>query len=100
MNKQIEEMALDIHSVSHLPLELCGALATDLFGKNYRKLYDDNAVQCVCYALGCQAAEQIKAATVRKMQAMIEERCLKGCIYPAFVKNTINKVAEELLKGD
>lgn len=40
-----------------------------------------------------------RAATVRKMQAMIEERCLKGCIYPAFVKNTINKVAEELIGG-
>ena len=37
MNKQIMEMALDIHSASHLPLELCGALATDLVEMGYRK---------------------------------------------------------------
>lgn len=37
MNKQIEEMALDIYSASHLPLELCGALATDLVEEGYHK---------------------------------------------------------------
>ena len=37
MNNQIEEMALDIHSASSLPLELCGALATDLAEKGYHK---------------------------------------------------------------
>ena len=40
-----------------------------------------------------------QADTVRKMHDLIEERCIKGGIYPAFVKNTINKVAEELLEG-
>ena len=42
--------------------------------------------------------EKVKASTVRKMHDLIEERCIKGGIYPVFVKNTINKVAEELLE--
>lgn len=46
MNKQIEEMALDIHSVSHLPLELCGALATDLVDKGYREQIEAKWVIC------------------------------------------------------
>ena len=33
-----EELALDIHSASHLSLELCVAIAQDLAGKGYRKL--------------------------------------------------------------
>lgn len=37
------------------------------------------------------------ADTVRKMQAEIEARCIKGGIYPAFVKSTIDQIAEELI---
>lgn len=37
--------------------------------------------------------------TVRKMRDLIEERCINGGIYPALVKNTISKVAEEMLEG-
>lgn len=36
--------------------------------------------------------------TVRKMQTEIEARCIKGGIYPAFVKSTIDQIAEEMLK--
>ena len=32
---------------------------------------------------------------VREMQSEIEARCLKGGIYPAFVKSTVNQVARE-----
>lgn len=39
----------------------------------------------------------IKADTVRKMQSEIEARCIKGGIYPAFVKSTIDQIAEELI---
>lgn len=35
---------------------------------------------------------------VRKMHDLIKERCIKGGIYPVFVKNTISKVAEEMLE--
>ena len=42
----------------------------------------------------------IKADTVRKMQTEIEKRCIKGGIYPAFVKSTIAKIAEEMLGGN
>jgi hypothetical protein len=38
-----------------------------------------------------------KADTVRKMQKMIEDRCIKGGIYPAFVARVIEQVAEEIL---
>lgn len=40
MEKQIEEMALDIMNISSLPLELSGALAIDLYEKGYRKASD------------------------------------------------------------
>lgn len=36
---------------------------------------------------------------VRKMQESIEERCIKGGIYPAFVASTIDKVSREMLEG-
>lgn len=42
---------------------------------------------------------RIKADTVRKMHSEIEERCIKGGIYPAFVKRTIDNIAKELLEG-
>lgn len=37
---------------------------------------------------------------VRKMQKAIKERCLKGGIYPAFVKNVVEAVERELLEED
>lgn len=43
--------------------------------------------------------KEIKADTVRKMQSEIKERCIKGGIYPAFVKNTIDQIAKEMLEG-
>ena len=43
---------------------------------------------------------RIKADTIKKMQSEIEARCIKGGIYPAFVKNTIDKAAEEIIKGE
>ena len=39
---------------------------------------------------------QIKADTVRKMHSEIEKRCIKGGIYPAFVKSTIDQIAKEM----
>ena len=44
--------------------------------------------------------ELAKANTVRKMQTEIEARCIKGGIYPAFVKSTIAKIAEEMIEGE
>ena len=38
-----------------------------------------------------------RADTVRKMQSEIEARCIKGGIYPAFVKSTIDQIAKELI---
>jgi hypothetical protein len=43
--------------------------------------------------------KQGAADAVRKMQAMIKERCLKGGLYPAFIARTIELVANELLEG-
>lgn len=37
--------------------------------------------------------------TVKKMQELIKERCIEGGIYPAFVANTIDQIAKEILKG-
>ena len=46
------------------------------------------------------AKDTLKADTVRKMQKEIEARCVKGGIYPAFVKSTINQIAEEMMGGN
>lgn len=37
-----------------------------------------------------------RADTVRKMHDSIKERCIKGGIYPAFVKSVVEAVAKEL----
>ena len=42
--------------------------------------------------------KQGKTDAVRKMQEAIKERCIKGGIYPAFVKNVVEAVAKELLE--
>lgn len=42
----------------------------------------------------------VKADTVRKMHSEIKERCIKGGIYPAFVKSTIDQIAKEMLEGE
>ena len=44
--------------------------------------------------------QEVKADTVRQMQTEIETRCLEGGIYPAFVKSTIAKIAEEMIGGE
>lgn len=43
------------------------------------------------------AARAVKNDTVRKMQKLIKERCIKGGIYPAFVKSTIDQIAKEMI---
>ena len=40
-----------------------------------------------------------RADTVLKMQEQIQERCIKGGIYPAFVANIVAQVAKEMLEG-
>lgn len=42
---------------------------------------------------------EVRAATAREMQSKIQERCIKGGIYPAFVANTIKRVTEEFVEG-
>lgn len=44
------------------------------------------------------AVSFVKSDTVRKMHSEIEKRCIKGGIYPAFAKSTINKIAKEMLE--
>lgn len=43
--------------------------------------------------------DSIKIDTVRKMHFEIKARCIKGGIYPAFVKSTIDQIAKELIEG-
>lgn len=45
------------------------------------------------------SVESVRNETVRKMQEDIKERCIKGGIYPAFVKNVIETVAKEIVEG-
>ena len=43
------------------------AVADKLFDNDYRKIYDDHARQCTCYALGCQMAESLKTEVAREV---------------------------------
>lgn len=45
------------------------------------------------------AKANARADTVQKMQSEIEARCIKGGIYPAFVKSTIDQIAKEIIGG-
>lgn len=68
--------------------------------KTVKKLTKENEnLHASCTVL-TQNLHACKADTVRKMQNEIETRCIKGGIYPAFVKSTIDKVAEEMIEGD
>ena len=42
----------------------------------------------------------VKADTVKKMQTEIEARCIKGGIYPAFVKSTLDQIVKEMLNEE
>ena len=71
--KQIEEMAKDLGIAFQLAgTTRFGAVAEILVNAGYRKIHDDNAIQCVCYALGCQAAEKIKSDVAREIFAEIQ----------------------------
>lgn len=41
----------------------------------------------------------IRANTVREMRKRIKSRCIEGGIYPAFVENVIDQIAQEMLEG-
>ena len=45
-----------------------------------------------------QHLETAVADTVSKMRSMIKEKCIRGGIYPAFVKGVVERVAEEILE--
>lgn len=104
--KQIEEMARGI----------CGLITSDgcfcdggycnynclsyekaeaLYNAGYRKIHDDNLIQCVCYALGCQAAEKIKAEVAREIFELVECAFSPVCDYDGY---TIRRYLAELKK--
>ena len=75
------------------------SLIKELTEENERLQYEieNGVVVCHdCHTKYADKIEQAKADTVRQMQTEIEARCIKGGIYPAFVKNVVNQVAEEL----
>lgn len=52
------------------------------------------------FEAGAKAVERfIKSDTVRKMAEMIEDHCIKGGIYPAFVSRAIEQIVKEMLDG-
>ena len=62
---------------------------------------------CDSYALqyGTVADKEVflkkeRADTVRKMQELIKERCIKGGIYPAFVERTIDQIVKEMVENE
>ena len=43
--------------------------------------------------------ESARADTVMKMHELIRVRCIKGGIYPAFVRKVVDQIKDELLEG-
>ena len=64
------------------------------------KLRDqDNKDTCELLFKAEDENKRLRADTVRKMHSEIEARCIKGGIYPAFVKTTIDQIAKEMMEG-
>lgn len=68
----------------------------ELFHK-WKKLADETADRFE--GLYEDAKKALVTDTVMKMHSEIEARCIKGGIYPAFVKSTIDQIAEEIIKA-
>ena len=78
--EQIEEMAniiaLKAFEQAHLidgDENLADIVATDLYEKGYRKVDEDYAKQCTCYALGCQMAKQLEQKVAREIFADLDK---------------------------
>lgn len=71
----------------------------DLYSRNkeLQKANEDLGKRCIELTTELIQYTESKADTVRKMQSEIEARCIKGGIYPAFVKSTIDQIAKEML---
>lgn len=50
------------------------------------------------YKIECKRVDTVKADTVRRMQSDIQEACLKGGIWPAFVAGVVKGVGEKILE--
>lgn len=62
------------------------------------RVLDENHLRTQVEEMLAQGMFVVKTDTVRKMHKLIKERCIKGGIYPAFVKNVVEAVAKELLE--
>lgn len=84
----------------NLPERMALSLIKELIEeiKFHRKTIAENAQKALDVAL--EEIEKTKADTVRKMKEAIDERCIKGGIYPVFVKRTIDQIAKEILEGN
>lgn len=69
-----------------------------LLTKIIKELIEENERLRACTNL-VPTLNEVKADTVRKMQTEIESRCIKGGIYPAFVKSTIDQIVKEIMEG-
>ena len=54
-------------------------LADYLIEQGYRKVDEDYAIQCTCYALGCQMAETLKRKVVEEIFSEIETFIIDQC---------------------
>ena len=96
----VTNLACDIMKASNLPIELAGAIATDLYNKGYRKVDEDYAIQCTCYYLGCQMAEKIKEKVIAEFKAIVKQDLIDKGFYLAITKNALDKAEKEILGGE
>ena len=87
MNKHLQELVLDIHSASNLPLELCGALATDLVEEGYCKQIEAEWYDGICTNCTHEALDYLD-----------ETPC--GCTMRTYITKFCPNCGAKMMKGD
>ena len=97
-----ESLSICITQISQNALSLIKELTRKLECANLEIECKEHICESYMLQYGTVADKEVwlkkeRADTVRKMKAEIEARCIKGGIYPAFVKSTIDQIAEEII---
>lgn len=82
--KKIEELTDEVNEAR--------AKLTQMEEENVKLMREKTALECIIST----TRNRSRAETVREMHFEIQQRCIKGGIYPAFVGCTVDKVAYEM----
>ena len=100
VTQTITDMALDIMHASSLPLEISGAIATDLYNEGYRKgsntrymLKADGNLEMI------PTVESVTSEVISEFKELVKQLLIDRDLYPVLVKNAL-EYAEKIIKGE